>query len=346
MTLEAVIGTHDMEIPNSDLPFYVATKKGWIVTTPTLFGQAHTLTKEHPSSLPELKEEFILNDFLMPVHMLTQFHDFARQNWELNKAECSAYLTFNDATEVWRLFIPEQYVSHTSVNHKLDVGQIRDGFRAVGTIHSHCDFGAFHSGTDKHDMGKMPGLHITIGHVDNAEPEYAFALSVGDAAFTVEQEQIIDPERFFDANGYATAPEWWLNFVHVGTAPWGYNGGVKTTYNTHKPPTQVYGKKYTPGEWRSKTGYDYSDYDYGWPSLTQQPLWESKEHNKDAFTSNSVAIEASEEILEMEAIHLALQGFNLAFSISHNPKRAEQFLKTQGIQVKSDEDVPLLPEVI
>lgn len=39
----------------------------------------------------------------------------------------------------------------------------QQGFAVFGTIHSHCDFGAFHSGTDDEDEADFEGLHITIG---------------------------------------------------------------------------------------------------------------------------------------------------------------------------------------
>ena len=39
-----------------------------------------------------------------------------------------------------------------------------EGYLRVGTIHSHCDFGAFHSGTDINDEADFDGLHVTFGH--------------------------------------------------------------------------------------------------------------------------------------------------------------------------------------
>lgn len=39
------------------------------------------------------------------------------------------------------------------------------GYVIYGTIHSHCNFGAFHSGVDDNDEIQFDGLHITIGNV-------------------------------------------------------------------------------------------------------------------------------------------------------------------------------------
>lgn len=350
--LDVLIPKDGEELPDEDVIYYAATQNGWIINTPTLFGNAQTLSKEHPNVLPAVKERFLLNERKMPLHMLSQFHDFAAQNFEKNHAECSAYLTYNQETDDWRLFIPEQYVSHTSVNHKLDPGQIKNGYQAVGTIHSHCDFDAFHSGTDKHDMGKMPGLHITIGHVNTMDPDFDFALSVADAAFSVQYDQIIDVERPLDENGYATAPGHWLNFVKKGQAPWGYGSGVRTTYSKHqskKPYRYGYGQGYTaPNRSHGKHWSDWDDDDYSWYTQTgtiQQHLFVGQKDNADAFKEHADEIAGSEQRLESEALHLALKGFALGFNITYNPKRAEEYLNKQGIYYSVGDDTPLLPEL-
>ena len=342
--LDVVIAT-DEEMPDEDVIYFAATKKGWLINTPTLFGTAQVLSKDSPATLPEVPERFVLNGKKIPLHMLSQFHDFAAKNFAKRKAECSAYLTYNDATDDWKLFIPEQYVSHSSVNHKLEPGAIKDGYRAVGTIHSHCDFGAFHSGTDKHDMGKMPGLHITIGHVNTNNPDFDFALSFSDAAFSVEWDSIVDVERPLDKNGYATAPDHWLKFVKEGNAPWGYSNGVRTTYGKKFTPYKGHKTQshYTNHDWAAWTDEDYLW--YGNTNTVQQHLFEGQKQNAEAFTENADEIAGSEHRLESEALHLALKGFALGFNITYNPKRAEEYLNKQGIYYSVGDDTPLLPEL-
>jgi hypothetical protein len=359
--LDIIIAKPDEELPVEDVIFYAATKKGWLVNTPTIFGNAQVVMdpKEHPASLPEPNERFVLNGRKMPLHMLSQFHDLARKNFEKRKAECSAYLTWNPDTDDYKLFIPEQYVTHTSVNHKLDAGQIKHGYQAIGTIHSHCDFSAFHSGTDKHDMGKMPGLHITIGHVNTDDPDFDFAISQGDAAFTVTWEQIVDVERPLDKNGYATAPDHWLRFIKEGTAPWGYQGGVRTSY--HKPykhngnysPPKKYTPKQTPRQQKPPHQHwsdwgDWTDEDNKWYERTgtvQQHLFEGVNENEAAFEKYEDEVRQSEQTMESEAFFLALKGFVMNYNITFNPKRAEAYLNSQGVYYSIGDDQPLLPEL-
>lgn len=59
------------------------------------------------------------------------------------------------------------------------------GFAIIGTIHSHCNFGAFHSGTDNHDEMNFDGLHITIGKV-NSGWDFAQRWMLGTASFKCE----------------------------------------------------------------------------------------------------------------------------------------------------------------
>ncbi len=65
------------------------------------------------------------------------------------------------------LWCPAQEVSHGSVDYKANSEIVDKSFKVVGTIHSHCDFSAFHSGTDVGDEVNRDGIHITIGNVNS-----------------------------------------------------------------------------------------------------------------------------------------------------------------------------------
>ena len=43
---------------------------------------------------------------------------------------------------------------------------LSEGYTIFGTIHSHCDFSAFHSGIDDADEHGFDGVHVTIGNVN------------------------------------------------------------------------------------------------------------------------------------------------------------------------------------
>jgi len=53
----------------------------------------------------------------------------------------------------------------------------------IGTIHSHCDFSAFHSGTDQADESTFDGIHITLGHVNRNDFSIVASLAFSDNRF-------------------------------------------------------------------------------------------------------------------------------------------------------------------
>lgn len=59
--------------------------------------------------------------------------------------------------------VPHQRVSGGGCKYQI---VIDPSYVNCGTIHSHSNFGAFHSGTDINDERYFDGLHITVGHND------------------------------------------------------------------------------------------------------------------------------------------------------------------------------------
>jgi hypothetical protein len=326
----SVVVPQDETISPEPVPYYAATAKGWMVNVPNLFGVAQVLSNDPPPTLKEFEQLFHFGETKLPVHVITQAHDFFRRIWNKQKTESSAFICYNDETKDFKLYIPEQYVSGTSVNHKMDVGAITGGYRAVGTIHSHCNFGAFHSGTDEHDMEGMPGIHITLGHVDQNEPEIAIGLSINDVIWPdIEFVKIVDKEKVLDKNGYSTAPEWWDTFVHTGTAPW--TGGTKWQTRSGSPKKSPFtGKPYTgtSDEW----GWDaWSDTTYTTPynkhNANFSKKWQQKQaESKDAFAENAAEIEMTEAIMNYEVDRLAMFGFAVSFNIRYDKKTADRHL--------------------
>ena len=85
-------------------------------------------------------------------------------------AESEVQLYYCVRTGAFELVCPTQTVSHGGVAYVREGADLeipgKGTYRRVGTIHSHCDFGAFHSGTDTADEEYEDGLHVTFGHVN------------------------------------------------------------------------------------------------------------------------------------------------------------------------------------
>ena len=335
--LDVIIAKEAEELPRDPVPYWAATAKGWIINIPTLFGVAQIITPETPSVLPEVPELFCYNGKKLPVHLIRQAHDFFRQVWEAKKSEASAFFTHNPKTDDFKLFIPEQYASMGGVKHKLDPGQISGGYHSIGTIHSHCNFNAYHSSIDTHDMSKLPGIHVTLGHVDTDEPSVAIALSVRDTRFDpIAWDKIIDEERAFDANGYDTAPAHWMRFVKDGQAPW-TKIEPRAGRGHYKPPYTAAAPN-RPSNWQS-----FSD-DNDWTNYRQNHTPTNGVTDNDgkvnAFVEYQAETDAASEMMNEICEEMAALGFDINWSMAYNPKKAAKWLKAHGVAAKQ---LTLLP---
>ena len=219
------------DLPESDWPYFVPTKTGWFLHKPVLYGTAFVPLKAWPEriNMPENdnpKGVVKLNNTRFPGYILSQAVDFFTRIYDRHHTEAAVVVTHNRTTQGWRLFIPEQYVGHGGVQQRWEQEHLAEDWYAVGTIHSHCDFGAFHSGTDVGDANDFDGMHITIGHLKReAGPEFAQMLMINKCQIDLTVDQAID---WGQMDGPKTAPTWWDRYVHPnGTAPWNV-----------KPPTQ------------------------------------------------------------------------------------------------------------
>lgn len=108
----------------------------------------------------------------IPAKLVWQIKHFFKEVTDQFKTEVNVILYFNKQDQSYKIVVPQQNVSHGGVAYRRE-SLIHDpdmvDYLRVGTIHSHCDFGAFHSGTDQHDETDFDGLHCTFGnnHLDD-----------------------------------------------------------------------------------------------------------------------------------------------------------------------------------
>jgi hypothetical protein len=143
--------------------------------------------------VPGLEEGRFLVEWLLPKlpkEIVTRCLLFFRRVYHEYKSESALTLYVNPDTKEFQLYCPRQVVSHGGVDYRRIEGydeMRKQGFLLCGTVHSHCDFGAFHSGTDTNDEVKYQGMHMTIGHVDHDRFSVVTSLVVN------EDRKQIDP---------------------------------------------------------------------------------------------------------------------------------------------------------
>lgn len=207
------------DIPRNPNPFFIPAQEGWFLRKATALGFGTILMDNPPRKLGKLgfdKGVFEYEAPLVPAELCSQILDFFQRIWEKHHAEAEVILTARIEVEEgiprikeWRPFIPTQKVSTTGVESAYDPAHIAKGHQVVGTVHSHCNFGAFHSGTDTNDARGMDGLHMTIGHVDKPRIEVAAMVSVNGMRVNYDWSRVAD----FNKLGTVTAPKWWDNYV-------------------------------------------------------------------------------------------------------------------------------------
>jgi len=137
----------------------------------------------------------------LPACHVFQIKTFFQKVVEKHRAEASVTLYFSKSEGKYKIHIPRQSVSHGGVHYRrlalTHLEGMKDYLR-VGTIHSHCDFGAFHSGTDVGDEEDFDGIHCTFGHNDRNEFTISVSMVVNGHRWKVDPCKVlegIDPAR-------------------------------------------------------------------------------------------------------------------------------------------------------
>lgn len=173
--------------------YYLVTKTGIYFHKDTKAGNALVPVKGIPW-LEEPDMQFRLKLPKVPGRIIGQALTFFRKVFSKYHAEAYVTLLFSSKLQQYRLWCPKQKVSMSSVNYdRTDQPSFEDrtanDWQMVGTIHSHCDFSAYHSGTDEFDESTFDGVHITLGHVNKVQFSMASSIAINEVREKLEPEQ-------------------------------------------------------------------------------------------------------------------------------------------------------------
>jgi len=182
-----------------DLPtkgnYYVLSKNGTQVRKMSTVVDALVPTNDlyFLAESPDDKYNYKLP--ILPAALVNKAHTFFQMVWDKFHAEAEVMILYNRRTKEYVLWCPNQSVSGGSVDYKMDeeLGELQgNGFIVIGTIHSHCNFSAYHSGVDIHDEHDQDGLHITLGHVDRADFSAAASIVIDGNRKQVPPEEVMN----------------------------------------------------------------------------------------------------------------------------------------------------------
>jgi hypothetical protein len=119
-------------------------------------------------SIGVLDSEPIGVQFKVPLitsEVLHQVIAFLRAAYQRYQTEAIALLYYSEE-HGWHIDVPAQKVSRYTIS-AYDTKLKVPGYVCLGSIHSHADLAASHSGVDQDDEAEFDGIHITFGHCHN-----------------------------------------------------------------------------------------------------------------------------------------------------------------------------------
>lgn len=216
----------DVELPKIGT-YYVVAKDGIYIHVNRAVGSALVKATEIPW-LKSANTHINLSLPKIPGRIIGQAWKFFSKIYAQYQSESYLQLYYSKKLNQYRLWCPKQTVSFGGVHYdrsdqfsakeregtELDSTEIKQEsvWNCVGTIHSHCNFSAFHSGTDTADESTFDGIHLTIGHVDREEFSLVSSVAICDNRLQLEPENCVtsDLVRTIDKEVVKSK---WMNFV-------------------------------------------------------------------------------------------------------------------------------------
>jgi len=166
-----------------DAPAYIVGKDGFYLKKRTPLYECTVKVPELPD-YPEVGESVQWTASKLPWSLIESTLDFFRAVYMKYQGEAIVLVTHDNGT--WDISVPRQTVEPAHLKYRRV-----DKVTPVGTIHSHCNMGAFFSGTDDSDVVNFDGLHIVLGRISLPFPEIASAVYINGRMFECRPEDII-----------------------------------------------------------------------------------------------------------------------------------------------------------
>ena len=198
-----------------DAPAYIVAKDGFYLKKRTPLYECTVKVPELPE-YPEVRESVQWTAPKMPWALMESALDFFRAVYMKYQGEAIVLITHDKGA--WDISAPRQFIEPAHLNYRK-----RKKITPVGTIHSHCNMGAFFSGTDDGDVVNFDGLHIVLGRISLPFPEIATAVYVNGRMFEFKPRDIIA-----DMPGNADEshrPHPWLKYVSPAPMKFPFNEG-------------------------------------------------------------------------------------------------------------------------
>lgn len=170
---------------------YIVTKNGIFLRKK--LGIIDSMVKVN--SIPNMKESKLssygqINIPKIPGDIFGKICKFFLWAYKVHSGEAVVLIYYNQETNKFDIFPTKQQVTGASANYNLH-GRSHEGWNLIGSIHSHANFGAFHSSVDNDDELNFDGVHITVGNIVDQYQSIACSVVVNGNRFTYEPQEYI-----------------------------------------------------------------------------------------------------------------------------------------------------------
>jgi hypothetical protein len=154
---------------------YIIAKEG--IYLKKNLGIMNSLAKvDNISILASVETSASMNVPKIPAKLIARTFAFFREVYKEHSAEAVVILFYNPEKKQYKIIPPLQKVAGSGLEYDRNI--TCEGYDKIGSIHSHANFSAFHSGVDDSDEWSFDGLHLTFGHCGCTDGIYTIAASI------------------------------------------------------------------------------------------------------------------------------------------------------------------------
>jgi proteasome lid subunit RPN8/RPN11 len=228
---------HAPEGPASDEHlYYLVARDGLFIGRNHEFFRSCVPARHGPGALAA-QEPFFESRFpRIPQRLLERIVGFFDRISEMHVAEASVLLAWDRKAERVRLVVPEQTAMVTEWSdgfrsptglHYFPPADLSRDLVIFGDVHSHVDFSAYSSATDKQDEVHDAGLHLVVGRLYQEPPQFHVETTVDGMRFELTLEDVAEGYEKRNRN----VPRVWLERVQLDVTHAWY-GAASSSYDT------------------------------------------------------------------------------------------------------------------
>jgi hypothetical protein len=151
------------ELPPEDRAYYIVGENGTFLRN-DIGWASYVVPVKKMTALKPVSSSLTLRLPKIPPELFSQIIGFFHAVKKKHDSEAAVLLHYGEGG--WAVSCPEQTVGPGTV--KYDMTERLPGKACVGTMHSHVDMSAFHSGVDEKDEAAFDGLHLTVGKISRS----------------------------------------------------------------------------------------------------------------------------------------------------------------------------------